>query len=77
MPLLGGRIVEQPDVGTVETANMKKSSHSALLPTLACAWCKGVIRVGAPKVSHGICRSCAAQWFGKLAPGRRRRARAA
>jgi hypothetical protein len=36
------------------------------LPTLVCAWCKGMIRAGSPKISHGICRGCAADKFGKV-----------
>jgi hypothetical protein len=36
------------------------------LPTLMCAWCKHVMRPGAPKISHGICRSCTARFFGKF-----------
>jgi hypothetical protein len=48
---------------------MKKESKTArILPTLACAWCKDVIRPGTSKISHGICRSCAARWFTKFRP---------
>jgi hypothetical protein len=48
---------------------MKRAIHAARrLPTLVCAWCKHVMRPGAPKVSHGICRACNARWFGKLRP---------
>lgn len=52
---------------------MKRKAVRAghLLPTLVCAWCKTVIRPGASKVSHGICRPCAVRWFGKLQPARR------
>jgi hypothetical protein len=47
---------------------MKKMVHAArLLPTLVCAWCKLVMKAGSPKVSHGICRGCAAHWFGRPA----------
>jgi hypothetical protein len=46
---------------------MKKMVNAACrLPTLVCAWCKRVMKPGSPKVSHGICRGCAAHWFGKL-----------
>jgi len=48
---------------------MKRVIHVAThLPTMVCAWCKHVMRPGAPKVSHGICRSCTVRWFGKLRP---------
>ena len=48
---------------------MKKGKNAGrLLPTLVCAWCKGVMRTGTPKVSHGICPSCAGQFFGKFRP---------
>jgi hypothetical protein len=48
---------------------MKRAIHAARrLPTLVCAWCKHVMRRGAPKVSHGICRACTVRWFGKLRP---------
>ena len=48
---------------------MKKAINAARrLPTLVCAWCKHVMRPGAPKVSHGICRACTVRWFGKLRP---------
>jgi len=48
---------------------MKRAIHAARrLPTLVCAWCKHVMRPGAPKVSHGICRACTVRWFGKLRP---------
>ena len=50
---------------------MKKSANAArLLPTLVCAWCKGVMRTGTPKLSHGICQPCAAHFFGKFRPVR-------
>jgi hypothetical protein len=41
-----------------------------LLPTIVCSWCKQVLRIGAPKISHGICPPCAATFFGRklLAP---------
>jgi hypothetical protein len=52
---------------------MKKAINAARrLPTLVCAWCKHVMRPGAPKVSHGICRACTVRWFGKLRPVARR-----
>jgi hypothetical protein len=38
-----------------------------LLPTIVCAWCKGVVRKGNLKISHGICRPCRAHFFGKRA----------
>lgn len=48
---------------------MKTTGTAArLLPTLVCAWCKGILKAGSPKVSHGICRSCATHFFGKLQP---------
>jgi hypothetical protein len=40
------------------------------LPTIICSWCKQVLRVGAPKVSHGICAPCAAIFFGRSLPER-------
>jgi hypothetical protein len=40
--------------------------HKSSRPTTVCAWCNGVIRPGAAKISHGICVPCRAQWFGKL-----------
>ena len=52
--------------------HMKKTTLRAgrLMPTLVCAWCNHVIRHGARKVSHGICRPCTVRWFGKLRAGR-------
>jgi hypothetical protein len=38
-------------------------------PTTVCAWCNGVIRLGAAKISHGICSPCRTKWFGKLTRG--------
>jgi len=47
---------------------MKHSRATApLLPTVVCAWCKGVVRKGNVKISHGICRPCRTQFFGKRA----------
>jgi hypothetical protein len=46
---------------------MKRSKPALQLPTLMCAWCNGIIRPAGLKISHGICRPCAKQWFGKLA----------
>jgi len=40
-----------------------------LLPTIVCSWCKQVLRIGAPKISHGICPPCAATFFGRNLPG--------
>jgi hypothetical protein len=58
-----------PAVSLSNVAIMKKKIKAALhLPTLVCAWCKAVMRPGAPKVSHGICRDCAGRWFGKFRP---------
>ena len=66
---------ERPRTCSVQSRIMKKAAiASGPLPTLVCAWCKGVIRVGAPKVSHGICRPCVVRSFGKVS---RRGARAA
>jgi hypothetical protein len=48
----------------------KGATADPLLPTLVCAWCKGLVRRGAPKVSHGICKPCATRWFGKFRPAR-------
>jgi hypothetical protein len=39
-----------------------------LLPTIVCSWCKLVLRVGTPKISHGICPVCAALFFGRAVP---------
>jgi hypothetical protein len=39
-----------------------------LLPTIVCSWCKRVLRIGTPKISHGICPSCAALFFGPRLP---------
>jgi hypothetical protein len=39
-----------------------------LLPTIVCSWCKQVQRIGAPKVSHGICPPCAAVFFHRKLP---------
>jgi hypothetical protein len=39
-----------------------------LLPTIMCSWCKEVVRIGAPKISHGICPPCAATFFGRALP---------
>jgi len=39
-----------------------------LLPTIVCSWCKQVLRIGAPKISHGICPPCAALFFGRALP---------
>jgi hypothetical protein len=43
--------------------------NSSSRPTTVCAWCHGVIRPGAAKVSHGICVPCRAKWFGKVTRG--------
>jgi hypothetical protein len=40
-----------------------------LLPTIVCSWCKHVLRIGAPKISHGICPPCATLFFGRAVPG--------
>lgn len=45
--------------------NEHRSRSPALLPTIVCSWCKQVLSVGTPKISHGICRSCAATFFGR------------
>ena len=37
-------------------------------PTIICSWCKQVLRIGAPQVSHGICHPCAAIFFGRNLP---------
>jgi len=42
----------------------KRAGH--LLPTLVCAWCSHVMRRGASKISHGICRPCTVRFFGKF-----------
>jgi hypothetical protein len=39
-----------------------------LLPTIVCSWCAQVVRIGTPKVSHGICRPCATTFFGRDLP---------
>jgi hypothetical protein len=39
-----------------------------LLPTIVCSWCTQVVKIGAPKVSHGICRPCAATFFERKLP---------
>jgi hypothetical protein len=58
-------------VSLSNVATMKKKIKAALLlPTLVCAWCKEVMRPGAAKISHGICRPCALRWFGKFRPVR-------
>jgi hypothetical protein len=41
-----------------------------LLPTIVCSWCKQVLRIGAPKISHGICPLCAALFFDRALPVR-------
>jgi hypothetical protein len=62
-------ILNIPAVSLSNIPIMKKRiSARRLLPTLVCAWCKDVMRPGAPKVSHGICRACAVRWFGKFRP---------
>jgi len=40
----------------------------ALLPTIVCSWCRHVLRVGTPKISHGICAPCATLFFGRAVP---------
>jgi hypothetical protein len=39
-----------------------------LLPTIVCSWCKQVLRIGTPKISHGICTPCAKLFFGRAVP---------
>lgn len=39
-----------------------------LLPTIVCSWCKQVLRIGTPKVSHGICGPCAGTFFDRNLP---------
>ena len=41
----------------------RQSGGLQLLPTIVCSWCKRVLRTGSPKISHGICRPCAATFF--------------
>ncbi len=43
--------------------------EGGLLPTVVCSWCKKVLRIGTPKVSHGICAPCALVFFGRSLPG--------
>jgi hypothetical protein len=38
------------------------------LPTIVCSWCKQVLRIGTPKISHGICAPCAKLFFGRALP---------
>jgi hypothetical protein len=49
--------------------NERLSRIPDLLPTIVCSWCKQVQRVGTPKISHGICRPCAATFFGRKVLG--------
>jgi hypothetical protein len=44
--------------------NLRRNSSPH--PTMVCAWCSGVIRPGAAKISHGICVPCRTKWFGQL-----------
>ena len=39
--------------------NEDKAANPHSLPTIVCSWCKEVLRIGAPQISHGICRPCA------------------
>jgi hypothetical protein len=43
-------------------------SAPTLLPTIVCSWCKQVLRIGTPKISHGICAPCATLFFGRAVP---------
>ena len=47
---------------------MIREYRPELLPTIVCSWCKQVLRIGAPKISHGICRPCVATFFGRNLP---------
>lgn len=49
-------------------ANLHQNRGPDLLPTIVCSWCKEVLRIGTPKISHGICRPCAATFFGPVVP---------
>ena len=46
----------------------RPSRAHELLPTIICSWCKHVLRIGAPKISHGICPPCATLFFGRPGP---------
>jgi hypothetical protein len=48
--------------------NPRPNYGPELLPTIVCSWCKQVLRIGTPKISHGICVPCAALFFGRPAP---------
>ena len=50
------------------SASATPNHRRSQLPTIACSWCKEVLRIGAPKISHGICRPCAALFFGRPLP---------
>jgi len=47
----------------VSAQQSEKIETIILLPTLVCAWCKNVIKAGALKRSHGICRPCQVRHF--------------
>jgi hypothetical protein len=48
--------------------NAREICDAALLPTIVCSWCKQVLRIGTPKISHGICAPCATLFFGRAVP---------
>lgn len=50
------------------TTNARPIHGRDPLPTIVCSWCKQVLRIGTPKISHGICRPCAASFFDPVVP---------
>jgi hypothetical protein len=46
----------------------RATSDPALLPTIVCSWCQQVLRIGTPKISHGICAPCVKLFFGRAVP---------
>jgi hypothetical protein len=51
---------------TVLIMKRKPTKAGQISPTLVCAWCQNIMKLGAPKISHGICRDCTARFFGKF-----------
>jgi hypothetical protein len=53
---------------TVLIMKRKRTKAGQISPTLVCAWCQNIMKPGAPKISHGICRACTGRFFGKFRP---------
>lgn len=56
------------DSGHMERPRGSASDVAPSEITVICAWCELVLTSGGTMISHGICLSCAAQYFVELRP---------